>query len=96
MFYIHSKPEGSTVSRYDSLSQVLKTTGKTPAELRDAPSLPIELQDLWEAFTTLTKFSYTEIANFISLTGRDLEPWEVKAIVKLAKYREVTPTWPLK
>lgn len=96
MFYIHGKPEGSTVSRYDSLQQVKNTTGKIPQELQDAPPLGMELQDTWDAFNSLTEFSYTEISNFIALTGRDLEPWEVKAIVKLAKYREVTPTWPLK
>lgn len=96
MFYIHGKAEGSTVSRYDSLRQVQKTTGKAPQELKDSPPLGLELQDTWDAFNSLTEFSYTEIFNFISLTGRDLEPWEVKAIVKLAKYREVQPTWPLK
>lgn len=96
MFYIHAKPEGSTVSRYDSLLQVQKTTGKTPQELQEAPPFGIELQETWDAFNSLSEFSYTEILNFISLTGRDLEPWEVKAIVKLAKYREVPPTWPLK
>lgn len=96
MFYIHSKPEGSTVSRYESLEQVRRTTGKTPSELQEAPPLSVELEDTWDAFNSLSEFSYTEISNFIALTGRDLEPWEVKAIVKLAKYREVTPTWPLK
>jgi len=96
MLYIHSKPEGSTVSRYDSLRQVRSTTGKTPPELGEAPILSLELQDTWDAFNSLSEFSYTEIFNFIATTGRDLEPWEVKAIVKLAKYREVTPTWPLK
>ena len=96
MFYIHGRAEGSTVSRYESLQQVQKTTGKVPQELKEAPPLRLELQDTWDAFNSLTEFSYTEISNFINLTGRDLEPWEVKAIVKLAKYREVQPTWPLK
>jgi len=96
MFYIHSRPEGSTISRYESLRQVQKTTGKTPIELQQGPDLPLELQDTWDAFNSLTEFTYTEIHNFVSLTGQDLEPWEVKAIVKLAKYREVQPTWPLK
>jgi len=78
------------------LQQVKKTTGKTPDDLKNAPTLPIELEHAWEAFNLLTEFSYTEIFNFMAVTKRDLETWEVEAIVKLAKYREVTPTWPLK
>lgn len=94
--YIHAKPEGSTVSRFDSLQQVRNTTGKMPQELLEAPELSLELEPTWDAFNSLSEFSYTEINSFIALTSRDLDPWEVKAIVKLAKYREVQPTWPLK
>lgn len=94
--YIHAYPEGSKVSRYDSLKQVEKSTGKTPPDLLNAPPLSPELEPTWDAYVSLPKHTYQEIQSYISLTGAILFPWEVRAIVKLAKYREVKPIWPLK
>ena len=94
--YIHAYPEGSKVSRYDALTQVQKTTGKLPNELKESPSLGLEAEHAWGVYTSLSEHTFTELQNYINLTGDELLPWEVKAIVKLAKYREVTPSWPLK
>lgn len=94
--YIHAYPEGSKVSRYDTLKQVEKSTGITPPDLVNAPNLCPELDTAWTVFTTLTEHTHQEIQSFITLTGEMLFTWEVRAIVKLAKFREVTPKWPLK
>ena len=95
MFWLHSYPEGSNVSRFETFKQVEKSTGRTPPELLKGPELSSGLHYLWDVYSKLTEFTHTEIAHFINLTGQDLEAWEVKAIVKLAKYREATPKWPL-
>lgn len=91
--YIHSKPNGSSVSRYETLKQVEKSTGKTPKELESAPCLTGEHSDAWQAYTSLTEYTYAEIDSYIRLTGHQLDWWEVKAIMGLAKYRGVEPTW---
>lgn len=94
--YIHAYPEGSKVSRYDTLIQVKKTTGKSPKELQEAPNLGLEAEHAWNVYTSLSEHTFTELQNYMNFTGDELLPWESKAIVKLAKYREVTPSWPLK
>lgn len=94
--YIHAKPASSSVSRYDTLKQVEKSTGKTPKELEAAPALSGEHSDAWQAYTSLTEYTYGEIDSYIRLTGHQLSGWEVKAIMGLAKYRGVEPIWPLK
>jgi hypothetical protein len=93
---MHSKPENSTVSRFETFQQVYKSTGKEPPELRDRPPFSNVLMNAWEAYERLTEFSYQEIDCFMKLTGHELEYWEVTAIMTLARYREVKPTWPLK
>lgn len=92
--WIHASPEKSTVSRYESLKQVEKSTGRTPKELESGPELPPLMVDAWQAYITLSSYTYQEIESYIRLTGHELGPWEVEAIMKLAKYREVTPKWP--
>lgn len=94
--YIHGRPEGSTVSRYDSLKQVEKSTGKTPPELRNPPKLSNMHNDVWQSYISLVSYSYQEINAYTQLTGNHLHNWEIKAIIELSKYREVKPTWPPK
>jgi hypothetical protein len=94
--YIHGRPEGSDISRYESLKQVEKTTGKTPPELLSTPTLSEELTACWDAYVKLETHSYTEIDAYIRLTGLELEPWEVEAIMALSKFQGVTATWPPK
>jgi len=94
--WIHSAPEGSDVSRYDSLKQVEKTTGKTPPDLVNAPTISADHDDAWNAYTSLQTFTYAEIEAYERLTGVKLDTWEVNAIMKLSKYRGASPKWPLK
>lgn len=94
--YIHSRPEGSTVSRYETLKQVEKSTGKTPTDLLDCPELSSDCFGAWSAFNSLVEYNYREIESYCNLTGNELACWEVEAIMTLAKYKEVTPVWPLK
>lgn len=93
--YIHAAPDKSTISRYETLKQVEKSTGKTPRELETGPSLPELMTEAWEAYLALSSYTYQEIESYIRLTGHELAPWEVQAIMKLAKFREVTPRWPI-
>lgn len=64
-----------------------KSTGKTPPELINCPSLPVELSYLWDAFSSMVEYNYTELKNYGELTGNTLNAWEVEAIMKLSKYR---------
>ncbi len=94
--YMSASPEGSSVSRYETLKQVEKTTGKRPAELDQEPTLSDAHNDVFEAYISLAEYTYSEIDSYIRLTGNELASWEVEAIMKLARYRGVTPVWPLK
>jgi len=86
---MHSAPEGSSISRYDTLKQVEKSTGRTPPELRSAPSLSNLHQYAWEAYTSLKEYTYTELDSYMRLSGYELDCWEVEAVMTLAKYRGV-------
>jgi len=92
---MHSCPEGSSVSRYETLKQVEKSTGRVPKELENGPRLSDDHADVWQAYISLSEYTYSEIESYIRLTGHELECWEVEAIMALAKYRGVEPKWPL-
>jgi hypothetical protein len=94
--WAHSAPEKSKVSRWDTWQQVKKTTGKTPLDLRSAPKSGPEFDHCWHVYGLLSEYTFTEIDAYCRMTSDSLLPWETEAIVKLAKFREVTPTWPLK
>jgi len=53
---MHSAPEGSSISRYDTLKQVEKSTGRTPPELRNAPSLSSDYHHAWDAARASKEF----------------------------------------
>ena len=93
--WLNSCPEGSTVSRYETLKQVEKSTGRTPKELENGPRLSQEHDSVWQAYTSLSEYTYSEIESYVRLTGHELDCWEVEAIMALAKYRGVEPKWPL-
>jgi hypothetical protein len=94
--WIHSHPEGSDISRFETLKQVEKTTGVTPPDLLSAPTLSVDHDDAWKAYTSMQTHSYAELAAYEQLTGVKLDPWEVSAIMSLSKYRGAPPKWPLK
>lgn len=79
----------------DSLRQVEKSTGKTPAELQNAPKLSDEHADVWEAYINLKEYTYSEVEAYMRVTGCQLDPWEVEAVMQLAKYKDAKPVWPL-
>jgi len=88
--WLHSFPEGSSVSRYDTYKQVEKATGRTPVEMQNKPTLRPLLNSTFDAFNQLPETSYSEIKAYIELTGNHLEWWEVEAIMELSKYRGAT------
>ena len=67
-----------------------------PKDLQNAPKFPDEVSYAWEAYTSLTEYTWTEIRNYMDITGTALEIWECEAVMELAKYREARPQWPLK
>jgi len=77
------------------LKQVEKSTGKTPPDLVNAPTLSDCHNDVWKAYTNLSVFTYQEIDAYIRLTGLLLTPWEIEAIMRLSQYRESEPKWPI-
>lgn len=92
--WIHARPEGSEISRYDTYKQVEKATGRTPAELKHRPVLRPILHSTLDAFNQFPEMSYQEIQAFIELTGQHLEWWEVKAMMQLNTYRGDTSWQP--
>lgn len=80
-------PEGSKVSRYDTLKQVEKSRGVTPPELLNAPRLSWRHEDCWIAYTSLREHTYPELESYMKLTGRMLDWWEIEAIMELAKHK---------
>ena len=90
-FYIHESEEGSKVTRYDSLTQVAKQTGREPEELQLAPSFPAACRHLWDVFMRLDTVSYQEINAYALATYDQLEPWEINSIIALDKVRSNPP-----
>ena len=71
------------------LEQVEKQLGRTPAALI-GPEIPELLFYLWEMFVTLSNdrserkpLNYTEIKDYLELTGETLTPREVEIVKKL-------------
>jgi len=86
-FYINGYPEGSKISRYESLKQVEKSRGVTPPELLNAPTLSWQHDDCWVAYTSLKDHTWSELESYMRLTERTLDPWEIEAIMELAKHK---------
>lgn len=95
-FYIHAHREGSTISRYQTLKQVEKSTGKTPKDLQEAPDLGVEHDYALKAYKALTTHTWQELDAYMRLSGNVLAAWEIEAVMTLAKYTDEVPTWPLK
>jgi len=86
-YYINGYPEGSTISRYQTLKQVEKSRGVTPPELLNAPKLSWKHEDAWVAYTSLKSHDYAELESYMRLTGKILDWWEIEAIMELAKHK---------
>jgi len=80
-------PEGSKISRYETLKQVEKSRGVTPPELLNAPKLSWQHDDCWVAYTSLREHTYPELESYMKLTGRMLDWWEIEAVMELAKHK---------
>ncbi len=95
-FYISASPEGSSVSRYDTLKQVEKSTGKTPKDLLNTPELSVYHENTLEVYNALTTHTWQELKAYMDVTGNQLEWWEAESVMALAKHKDEVPTWPLK
>lgn len=93
---MHSKPEGSKVSHYDTLKQVQKTIGKAPEGLKDHPQMPDCCINVWTTFSLLADVTYTEIAAYTQVTGEEFQKWEVQALIGLDRIRKAEREWPKK
>lgn len=80
-------PEGSKISRYETLKQVEKSRGVTPPELLNAPKLSWQHGDSWVAYTSLREHTFSELESYMKLTGQILDWWEIEAIMELAKHK---------
>jgi hypothetical protein len=86
-YHINGYPEGSKISRLQTLKQVEKSRGVTPPELLNAPKLSWRHDDCWLAYTSLREHTYPEIESYMRLTGAILDQWEIEAIMQLAKHK---------
>lgn len=89
---MHSCPDGSTVSRYDTYKQVEKARGSC-IELVNAPRLPGECQEAWRLFSQMPQVSYTEIKSYMELTGDTIAAWEIDLIIGFELVRRSEPKW---
>jgi len=80
----------------EALRQVEKSRGITPPELANAPTLSTDHNSVWEAYTNLAEYTWSEIESYQRVTGHLLDGWEVEAVMTLARYRSSEPIWPLK
>jgi len=92
-FWINAKPEGSKISRLEALQQVEKSRGVTPPDLLNCPKLSWHHDDCWKVYIALREHTWSELESYIKLTGTILEPWEIEAVMTLAKYKDQEPTW---
>ena len=90
---MNSFPQGSKVSRYNILKQVEKSRGVTPPELLNQPKLSWQHDDCWKAYVALREHTWPELESYMNVTGNLLEPWEIEAVMTLAKYKDQEPEW---
>jgi hypothetical protein len=84
-------PKGGTVTKRKSLEQVYETTGKMPDRLAEEPELSAAGLHIWNWFLELSSvrgssgfgplpISFLEMQSWSQLTGKDISPFEVRAI----------------
>lgn len=77
----------------EHLLSIQRQTGKTPAALANAPSLPVELGQLWADFVDLhssrgstgfgpARIMFSDIDAWMRVTGNRLAAWQIAAIRK--------------
>ncbi len=96
---MHSRPEKSKITRYETAMQVAKQLGRDPIEIQLAPSMPDVCGHLWDIFIRLSGVSFSEIESYCNLTGDKLKRWEIDAIIGLDRARNNPPTrflWSMK
>lgn len=71
-----------------------QASGAVPAQLRDAPELPLGGRHVWQWFIELHNvrggngfgpmpIGYREIRDWAEMSGVHVEPWELRAIVAI-------------
>lgn len=84
-FWIHSCPNNDSISRFDSLSQVKKSTGIDPPGLA-CPDLDQNLFFAWDAFQNIGyDLNWQTLKAYIDITGESLSRLEVSAIQRFAR-----------
>lgn len=76
--------------------QVQKSTGKTPKDLENTPTLGVEFDYALKAYKELTVYTWQELESYMRLSGNQLDSWEIEAVMTLAQHRDEVPQWPLK
>ena len=85
-FYIHATPKDQKVSRLDTLTQVEKTLGRKPDALK-SPELIDESVPTWNLFLKLPVINLSEIKFYSELTGENIQPWQVEALLNMNKLK---------
>jgi len=65
---------------------VRRTTGEAPPELAEAPTLPHELEYLWDIFREVAsthELTWTELVSYQTAARRILLGWESETIMSL-------------
>lgn len=68
----------------EHLIRAWRNTGRKPHELDAHGEMPARLAYLWRWFLELKKpITYTEIEAWTRLTKREIERWEIRALMRL-------------
>ncbi len=68
----------------EHLIRAWKNTGRKPVELDAHGEMPTRLAYLWRWFLELKKpIAFSELESWARLTNRDVERWEIRALMRL-------------
>jgi hypothetical protein len=85
---LERQDDGETLKTH--LQSLFRQSGKMPAQLAEAPGLPVLCNHIWNWFTELhnerrngERLSLTDIREWSQTVGMPLETWELAAIRRL-------------
>lgn len=91
MFYAHGYDKGASVKRIEIWERISERRGRRVEPLANKPTLPDEVVYIWSIYLDVRrgceKLSFQELDAYQKLTGADLTPFEVDALMTIDAQR---------